>query len=272
MEKLILIVEDNKTIALFQSHKLKGKGFKCLVAHNFLETRKLYDLHKDSIVMAVVDINLPDCGTCALDYLITKNIPSIAMTGSFHIELRDKILKKAVIDYVVVDNDPNLESLVSLVGRILHNHHTKVLIVDDSKTSRLKLREFLEYQNFTILEAVDADEALKLIRKNNDIKIAFIDYEMPKMNGVELAKKIRKKFSRMEMAIFAISVHTNPLITVEFLKAGANDFITKPYVREEVNAGVAVNLDMISLYKEAKHEKEERISIQKRLKDLTSNS
>jgi len=268
VEKVILIVEDNKTIALYQSHKLKEKGLKSVIAQDFLETRKLCDTHKDKIALAIVDINLPKCGTCALDYLIQKDIPSIAMTGSFHLDLRDAILEKPIIDYIILENDPKLETLVALVGRILNNHHTKVLIVDDSKTSRQRLHELLKYQNFTIYEAQNSIEALKLVRRHNDIKLAFIDYEMPGDNGVELTKVIRKKFSRMEIAVFAISIHTHPLITVEFLKAGANDFITKPYIREEVNARIAVNLDMIALYKEVRHEKEERLSIQKRLEAI----
>lgn len=266
MQKHILVIEDNKTIAMYEEQTLRSAGYDVLVAHNFDEAVELITAHKKEIVLSIVDINLPDDKEKALEYLLKHNIPSIAMTGSFHKKLRDKIVDKNVIDYIVLEDDQQLELLQATVHRIISNEHRKVLIVDDSKPSRFALRTLLQSQNFTIFEAADAIEALKILKEHNDINIALIDYEMPKMNGAELTRILRKSFSRSELSILAISVHTAPIVTVEFLKAGANDFITKPYVKEEVIARIGVHIDMLNQHKQLQDEILHRKCIEDELK------
>ncbi len=258
MRKLILIIEDNKTIAMYESETLINAGYDVVTAHNSEQAKAFVLEHKKDIFLAIVDINLPDDKVHILDYLLRKNIPAIAMTGSFHPELRDQVIDKDIIDYIVLEDDQQLEYLQATVNRIMNNKHKKILIVDDSKASRFALKKLLMFQNFTIFEAGNAKEALAVLKEHNDICIALIDYEMPGMNGAELARIIRHNYSRMELSILAISAHSESLITIEFLKAGANDFITKPYVREEVLARMAVNIDMIDQHHSLQSEIYER--------------
>jgi len=267
MDKLILIIEDNKTIAMYEKQTLIKAGYNVIIAHDLEETKKIVTEHYNNISICIVDVNLPVTKDEVLNYLLKRNLPSIAMTGSFHPKLRNKIVDKNIIDYIVLEDDQQLELLQSTVNRIINNKHRKILIVDDSKSSRFALKNLLNFQNFTILEAHDAKEALRILRKHNDISIAFIDYEMPEMNGAELTRIIRKSFSRMELSIFAISVHTEPIITIEFLKAGANDFITKPYVKEEVLARIGVNIDIMDQHLHLQKEIQEREKIEYELQE-----
>ena len=265
MSKLILIIEDNKTIAMYEKQTLKNVGYDVIVAHTQEEAEKLVKIHKKDIILSIVDINLPDSQDAALNFLLKRNIPSIAMTGSFHPKLRDKIIDKQVVDYIVLEDDQQLELLQATVNRIVNNVHRKILIVDDSKASRFALKNLLGFQNFTIFEASNAKDALKILRDNTDISIALIDYEMPGMNGADLTRIIRKSYNRMELSIFAISVHTEPIITIEFLKAGANDFITKPYIKEEVLARLGVNIDMMEQHQVLNKEIKERKKVEEEL-------
>jgi len=265
MKELILIVEDSKTIAMYERNSLVSIGLDVVVAHNKDEVEDVLALYKTKITLAVVDINLPDCQDCVLNYLLKLNVPCIAMTGSFHPALRDKVIDKKLIDYIVLEDDPKLELLQATIKRILENKSTKILIVDDSKASRFALKSLLKHQNYTVLEAKDGVEALKILKKHSNIKVALIDYEMPNMNGAELTRMIRTNNSRMELSILAISVHSEPIITVEFLKAGANDFITKPFVKEEVIARIGVNLDMINHHNTIQKEMRERKVIEEEL-------
>ena len=267
MDKLILIIEDNKTIAMYEKQTLNNAGYNVIVAHNLEETKEIVKKHYQNIILCIVDINLPDTKDEVLNFLLKRNLPSIAMTGSFHPKLREKIVDKNIIDYIVLEDDQQLELLQSTVKRIINNEHRKILIVDDSKSSRFALKNLLGFQNFTILEAVDAKHALEILRDNDNISIALIDYEMPLMNGTELTRIIRKSFSRMELSILAISVHTAPIITIEFLKAGANDFITKPYIKEEVLARIGVNIDMMDQHLLLQEEIKEREKVEAELKE-----
>jgi len=267
MDNLILVIEDNKTIAMYEKNTLNNAGYDVIVAHNMEETKNLVNIHKNKITLSIVDINLPDIQDKVLDFLLKKNIPSIAMTGSFHPKLRDKIVDKHVIDYIVLEDDQQLELLQSTVNRIINNENRKILIVDDSKASRFALKNLLIVQNFKIYEAIDAKHALDILKEHTDISIALIDYEMPGMNGAELTRIIRKNYSRMELSILAISVHTTPIVTIEFLKSGANDFITKPYVKEEVLARIAVNIDIMNQHKQLQHEISQRKEVEVKLKE-----
>ncbi len=272
MGHLILIIEDSKTIAMYETQTLTSAGYDVIVAHNAQDAKALVKKHKSDIMLCIVDINLPEDKEHALDYLLKQNIPSIAMTGSFHPKLREKVIDKNIIDYIVLEDDQQLEFLQATVKRIINNEHRKILIVDDSKASRFALNNLLKFQNFTIVEAADAKDALKILKKNKDISIALIDYEMPGMNGAELTRLIRQKNSRMQLSILAISVHDDPMITIEFLKAGANDFITKPYVKEEVLARISVNIDMIDQHNALQNEVKERKKIEEKLKVSQQNS
>ncbi len=265
MKDLILIVEDNRTIAMYQKNVLYEMGLDVIVAHNLEDVNKLLDTYKSKITIAVVDINLPDCEDCVLDKLLKLNIPCIAMTGSFHKELRDKVIDKKLIDYIILEDDHNLELLRCTINRILNNKYIKILIVDDSKSTRYALRDLLQHQNYTVLEANDALEAMKIMQEHDNIKMALIDYEMPGMNGADLARVIRKNLSRMEFSILAISAHSDTITTIEFLKAGANDFITKPFVKEEAIARISVNLDMIDQHRLIQEEINERKKIEEQL-------
>ncbi len=266
MKDVILVVEDNKTIALYEQKVLMDKGYDVVIAYDLIEAKQRLRDSKKRITLAVVDVNLPDCGSCALDYILKLNIPCIAMTGSFHSELREDVVDKGIIDYIVLEDDQNLELLQTTVDRILNNKDTKILLVDDSQSARFQLKKYLNHQNFTVLVATEPLEALSLLKKHSDIKIALIDYEMPNMNGVELTKIIRKSYSRSEMAILAISAHTTSIITVEFLKAGANDFITKPLVREEVTARIGVSIDMLNQHNQLETEIAQRKRVEEELK------
>ncbi len=274
MKNKILIVEDSKTISLYQQNSLKSIGIDSYIAHDFDQTKDILKDNYNEIFLAIVDINLPIYEDKVLDYLLKNNIPCIAMTGSFHSNLREKIIDKSLIDYIVLEDDQNLELMKSTVKRILNNKNTNVLVVDDSQSSRFALKRLLEQQNYNVLLASDPLEAISTLKTHDNIKLALIDYEMPHMNGAELTRIFRKSYSRMELAILAISVHTNPIITIEFLKAGANDFITKPYIKEEVNARISVNIDMIDQNTNLYNEIEKRTNIEKELelKNDTLNS
>jgi putative two-component system response regulator len=72
------------------------------------------------------------------------------------------------------------------------------------------------------------------------------------MDGLELTRKIRKKFSKKDMAIIALSSETKSYITSKFLKEGANDFITKPFSRDEFYARIYQNIDELEIFNQVK--------------------
>ncbi len=234
MEKF-LVVEDSKAFSKLVTSKIKiDIGNECLAAFSMEDAKKVVDTHKNDIILAILDINLPDAAEGEIiDYTLSQNIPSIVMTGNFNEDMRKQINHKEIIDYIIKEGPYSLDYLIIVIRHFLRNRRTKVLVVDDSSSSRQYINTILEMQCFTIFEANNGLLALDILKDHPDIKLVISDYSMPKMDGFELTENIRKEFSMEQMAVIGISAHENSLISAKFLKKGANDFIIKPFIREE---------------------------------------
>lgn len=77
-----------------------------------------------------------------------------------------------------------------------------------------------------------------MLSANPDISLVIADYHMPVMNGLELTHEIRKEYSKSELCILAISSNNDEEINALFLKQGANDYINKPFSKEEFSCRI----------------------------------
>jgi diguanylate cyclase (GGDEF)-like protein len=118
-------------------------------------------------------------------------------------------------------------------------------VVDDSRISRTQIMRSLETQKFIVLEASNGEEALNLLKRNPDTMLIITDYKMPRMDGFELIAQVRKEYATDRLAIIGISAYGSSLISIQFLKRGANDFITKPFLVEELYLRVKQNIEML---------------------------
>ncbi|MDZ5610741.1 response regulator transcription factor [Bacillus pseudomycoides] len=113
-----------------------------------------------------------------------------------------------------------------------------IIIVDDEPEIIEVLRLFLEMEGFSILEAHDGKSALNLIQKYK-IDLAIIDIMMPKVNGYELIKLVRKEY---KMPIIILSAKNQEMDKIMGLGLGADDFISKPFSLLEVLARIQAQL------------------------------
>lgn len=250
----VLIVEDSAMIAEAIRREIFARlTFVCDVARNFEEAKKAIDRHGKEYFIAVLDLNLPDAQEGEIvDYVMARNIPSIVFTGTFDDELRDRMMSEQILDYVVKEGPQAVEYLINIVQRIYKNQFIKVMVVDDSSTSRKHLVGLLKSQRFNVLEARHGKEALQHLEANPDVKLVLTDYNMPIMDGFELISRIRQKYSSDQMAIIGISAYGTGLLSAKFLKKGASDFIIKPFVVEEFYSRVNRNVEVLEYIDEIK--------------------
>jgi len=109
----------------------------------------------------------------------------------------------------------------------------QILIVDDSIIVHNSLINGLEFKGYIIHTASDGHEAMALIRKVKP-DVAIIDLNMPKLNGIQLAKEIREKYKNAELKIMAYTGESNKTRVIEALKAGVDDYLIKPIRVEEL--------------------------------------
>lgn len=107
----------------------------------------------------------------------------------------------------------------------------RVLIVDDEKNMRWVLGEALRAEGYEIVEASDGKEALEKVSESAP-DLMVLDHKMPAPDGMEVLRRIRAK--GMSFPIIMLTAHGNVQTAVEAMKAGATEYLTKPFDLEEL--------------------------------------
>jgi signal transduction histidine kinase len=245
VQKKLLIIEDSEPIAKIYRHIAKRIGLLATVVHSFAKTREILDLSQD-FFCAVIDYNLPDaCNGEAIDYVVEAGIPTIVMTGMSNNAVRDSILKRSVIDYILKGNKQAYQYLQQLLSQLMRNQNIEVLVVDDSAMSRSHISHQLYRHNYQVYEAVDGLDALKILEQHPKIKLVITNQEMPNMDGITLTDRIRQTKAKEEVVVIGISGSTDASLTARFIKNGANDYLHKPFCMEEFNCRLMHNIQYI---------------------------
>lgn len=122
----------------------------------------------------------------------------------------------------------------------------RILIADDDLDIRLLLIKMLEKWGHEVIPAVDGIQAWKLLQENV-IHFVITDWVMPGMDGLKLCQKIRQfNFEHYVYIIMLTSRDTNTEL-VKGMDAGADDFIVKPFKRDELNVRIKAGERVISL-------------------------
>ena len=246
MSKYILVVEDSRLFCGLISKRIAREfSYECLVCSTRAEAKELLKRHPDDILLAVLDLNLPDAPDGeVVEHVAGKKIPTIVVTGHVNDQIRDRILHLQVFDYII--KGPHaLDLLCAGIRRYLRNARFAILIVDDSAIAREMTTKLLATQYFTVVEAGNGTEALRKLEADPSIKLVLTDYHMPEMDGFELISAIRTRHSMDMLGIIGLSARGNSLLSSQFLKRGANDFLSKPYFEEELIWRVNQNIEML---------------------------
>ena len=119
----------------------------------------------------------------------------------------------------------------------------KIMIVDDTADARLLLRALLEPLGFALVEAADGEEALAQIGAFAP-ELVITDWRMPKMDGLELVKRIRAHLNEKQPKIVMLSANALEEQRQEALKVGVDGFLRKPLQEEELHAAIETFLDL----------------------------
>lgn len=245
----VLIVEDSVSIRrLVGAHIAQIAALEHVEASTFDEVKELLEVSEggQEFLCAVLDLNLPDAPHGEVVDLVQQyDIPVIVLTGSLDSAVKQTMDAKLIVDYVIKRNMNELEYVASLVENIYKNQFTKVIVVDDSSSFRSYLSMLLTHLRYIILTASDGVEALNIIAEHPDITLVITDYNMPKMNGLALIEEIRRDYKREEMGILGMSVAKDSELTVQLLKTGANDYMTKPIMVDEFYCRVSQSVNMV---------------------------
>ena len=145
----------------------------------------------------------------------------------------------------------------------------KMLIADDDLTSRTMLSAVAKKYGYDPVSMDDGEAAWEILQHEDAPRLLLLDWEMPKLDGVQLCKNIREQKSDNPPYIILISGRTTTSDIVIGLDAGANDYISKPFVNEELLARLNVGKRVLSLQAEL-YEAREKLAFEATHDPLTS--
>jgi diguanylate cyclase (GGDEF)-like protein len=244
-QRTILVIEDTRSWSQLIKHALmKSLNETVLTASTMQEAIELMQEHPFDAVIA--DLCLPDAPNGEIiDQTIKYKIPTWVLTGSFEQSTKNLFMSKPIVDYVVKNGTFCLDYMSESIRRYWGNQDRCVLIVDDTLSYQQMYKFILETQNLKVFTANNGLEGLAILEEQGErISLVLTDYEMPELNGIEFCRQARQKYNKEKLAIIAISSSTDT-VAANFLKTGANDFISKPFSREELVCRINQNIDTV---------------------------
>lgn len=116
----------------------------------------------------------------------------------------------------------------------------RILVADDDADIRMSLSERLRWLGHDVVTAGDGQAALAAV-EGHALDLAFLDVSMPRLNGIEALKLIRKRWPNLPIVV--VTAYGTIRLAVEAMKEGAVDFITKPFEQGQIDQAVTMIIE-----------------------------
>jgi two-component system chemotaxis response regulator CheY len=111
----------------------------------------------------------------------------------------------------------------------------KILLADDNLIMRRIIKGAIETLGYESLEAQNGTEAIAQLRKHkNDIALICLDWNMPNVDGYETLVYIRSKEEYKDIPVLMVTTESEKKNVVKAIQAGADNYLAKPFEREEL--------------------------------------
>jgi diguanylate cyclase (GGDEF)-like protein len=133
----------------------------------------------------------------------------------------------------------------------------KVLIADDSATSRAMLRSALAHWGYDVVLAENGEQAWQILAEPDPPPMAILDWVMPQLTGPEVCRRVRETHREPYTYILLLTSKNTKGETVEGLEAGADDYIVKPFDQHELQVRLRAGKRIIDLQMDLLQAREE---------------
>ncbi len=263
----LLLIDDNTTSRKNLIKLLNRNDLKITVAENCKEgyqiiQREIYDC-------ITVNINVFDIdGSCALENCDPMTLPPIILYSNRDLRKDEQEKWENYAKSLVIKEATSPERLIDEVTLFLHSVETSlppgqkkavrmlhdpdailqdrnVLLVDDDARNTFALAQIFNKHNMNVTMADNGMLAIEKLQKQNNIDLLLIDIMMPDMDGYETIAEIRKMKQFDDLPIVALTAKAMPEDRAKCIKAGADDYISKP-----VNIDKLLSLMRVWLFNE----------------------
>ena len=254
----ILVVDDSAMIRQTIRKELETGGYEILEAKNGLEalTRLAVASPPDLVTLDIEMPKLNGLETCRklrgerytrfFSHCPDNRMPVIFVTGNDTMDDRKTGFQLEAADFI---SKPFAKgAILSAVNKVLKPakmvQGLTALVVDDSGVARHIVSEYLRREGLTVIQAEDGLQAFSiLLEQNKEIDMVVTDLNMPKMDGCELTRKIRRELNLTDLPVIFLTASADQSQLLEIFKVGATDHLVKPFAKEELLARITVHLE-----------------------------
>ena len=129
------------------------------------------------------------------------------------------------------------------------NGRIDILVVDDEPVNLQVLKNHLSLAGYRVSLANNGMEAMDLIERGNKYDLVILDIMMPKLSGYEVCQKLREIFLPSELPIVMLTAKNQVIDMVDGFKTGANDYLTKPFSKDELLSRVKTHLNLQRIHR-----------------------
>jgi PAS domain S-box-containing protein len=222
-ERTVLVVDDDSSVRLMVRRALEMMNHKVIEAASGREA--VERAKRDRPDAITLDLMMPDKdGWWVLEQLRadseTASIPVVVVTGTDTDQLATihPVLRKPFDTLALIDNVSDL-----LRGR----RGATVLLADDDAEIRRVLREALQRQGFTVIEAADGQQALDMVQ-GDSFDLVVLDLHMPFVHGHDIVRALRQPERKRRIPIIVLSGSVGERHSMQSIVLGASVFMPKP--------------------------------------------
>lgn len=134
-------------------------------------------------------------------------------------------------------------------GKPFSDNAVCILVVDDEPINQQVLKNHLSGQDFQLVQAMNGEEAIKALKApEQPFDLVLLDIMMPRMSGYKVCQKIREKYLPSELPVIMITAKDQLPDIVQGLSLGANDYLPKPFHKDELLARINTQLDLHRIF------------------------
>ena len=213
-------------------------------------TKQLVELHGGKITVSSV-VGEGSRFSFTLPVAQEQHHP-IGRTDSETVSERDD-LAEAMIPYKPSNLPATRPILHKPIAKSLldsNSSNLKILIVDDEPVNLQVLVNNLSLANYAIAQANNGLEALELVEQGFKPDLVLLDVMMPHMTGYEVSQRLRERFLPSELPIVMLTAKNQASDLVAGFEAGASDYLTKPFSKDELLARIKTHINLSRLISE----------------------
>ncbi|KZL92218.1 ATP-binding protein [Clostridium magnum] len=147
----------------------------------------------------------------------------------------------------------------------------RILIVDDEPVNIKVLKNFLEYEKYTVISADNGKEAINIVSNDKELDLVILDMMLPDMLGYEICSLLREKYSLLDLPILIMTADNRTESLVVSFECGANDYLRKPFERSELLARVKTLIELKQSVRKAINLQKEVANTTKQVEVLSEN-